>query len=69
MAEPMKAMQDGMAMMKGMGGMGDPKRMPADMAWRHNMMMQHVEMMQMMQMMQMMMNMMMQRMPPAAAQQ
>lgn len=58
MAEHMKAMQGGMAMMKGMGGMGDPKRMPADMAWRHNMMTQHMEMMQMM--------MMMQRMPHAA---
>ncbi len=69
MAEHMKAMQGGMAMMKGMsgmsgmggmGGMGDPKGMPADMTERHKMMMQHMEMMQMM------MDMMMQRMPPAA---
>ena len=66
MAEHMKAMQGGMAMMKGMsgmGGMGDPKAMPADMAQRHKMMTQH------MAMMQTMMDMMSQRMPPAAGQQ
>lgn len=67
MADHMKAMQDGMAMMKemhggmqgmqGMGGMGDGKGMPADMAKRHQMMTDH------MGMMQMMMAMMMQRMP------
>jgi hypothetical protein len=71
MAEHMKAMQDGMAMMKemhggmqgmqGMGGMGEGKAMPADMAKRHQMMTDH------MAMMQMMMDMMMQRMPPMAA--
>ena len=60
MAEHMKAMQGGMAMMKGMGGMGDPKAMPAPMAQHHQMMMKHMEMMQAM------MDMMMQRMPPAA---
>ena len=62
MAEHMKAMQDGMAMMKemhgmqGMGGMGEGKGMPADMAKRHEMMTEH------MAMMQTMMDMMMQRM-------
>jgi len=73
MADHMKAMQDGMAMMKemhggmggmsgmaGMGGMADGKGMPADMAARHQMMTDH------MAMMQMMMDMMMDRMPPAS---
>ena len=72
MAAHMKAMQDGMAMMKdmhggmqgmggmaGMGGMGDGKAMPADMARRHQMMTDH------MAMMQLMMDMMKQRMPAA----
>ena len=61
MADHMKAMQGGMGMMKGMSGMGamgDPKGMSADMAQHHKMMTQHMEMMQMM------MDMMMQRMPP-----
>ena len=73
MADHMKAMQEGMAMMKkmhggmqgmgGMGGMGGmagmdhSKGMPAGMAQRHQMMTEH------MAMMQMMMDMMMQRMP------
>ena len=65
MADHMKAMQGGMAMMKemnampaggGMGGMG----MPADMSKRHSMMAEH------MAMMQMMMDMMADRMPPAS---
>lgn len=55
MAEHMKAMQGGMAMMK------DKSAMPADMAGRHQMMMQRMDMMQSM------MEMMMQRMPPAPA--
>jgi len=77
MADHMKAMQGGMAMMKemhggmqgmqgmgatgGMAGMGDGKGMPADMAKRHQMMTDH------MAMMQMMMDMMADRMPPAPA--
>ena len=68
MADHMKAMQDGMSMMKemqgmgdmqGMAGMGDGKGMPADMAKRHQMMTDH------MTMMQMMMDMMADRMPVA----
>jgi len=70
MADHMKAMQDGMEMMKDTGGMagmgptgpmagamGDGKGMPAEMAKRHQMMEGRMEMMQMM------MEMMMQRMP------
>ncbi|MBT9524707.1 MAG: hypothetical protein IV105_05565 [Rhizobacter sp.] len=73
MAEHMKAMQDGMQMMKGMGGgmgggmgagpgmgpMGGmgAKGMPADMGQRQKMMEDRMDMMQMM------MDMMMQRMP------
>ena len=60
----MKAMQDGMAMMKqmhGMGGMDDGKGMPADMAKRQQTMADH------MAMMQMMMDMMADRMPAAPA--
>ena len=72
MADHMKAMQDGMAMMKvmhggmqgmpSMGAMGDGKGMPAEMAKRHQMMTDH------MAMMQTMMDMMSQRMAamPAA---
>lgn len=73
MADHMKAMQGGMAMMKemhggmrggmpgmsGMGGMGESKAIPADMAKRHQMMTDH------MASMQMMMDMMSDRMPPA----
>ncbi|MDI1252498.1 hypothetical protein [Thermomonas sp.] len=70
MADHMKAMQGGMAMMKdmqgmygmqGMGAIGDGKGMPADMAKRQQMMTDH------MAMMQMMMNMMADRMPAAPA--
>lgn len=85
MADHMKAMQGGMAMMNEMhamhagsgtggmgmmgsrgggapmGGMGNGKGMPADMAARQQMMADH------MAMMQMMMDMMADRMPPAAA--
>ena len=62
MADHMKAMQDGMAMMGGMrgAGMGDMKGMQGmsgDMAAHHRMMAQRMEMMQMM------MQMMMDRMP------
>jgi hypothetical protein len=65
MADHMKSMQDGMEMMTGMGGMGaamgsgmgDGKRMPADMAKRQQMMEGRMEMMQTM------MEMMMQRLP------
>lgn len=66
MADHMKAMQGGMAMMKemhggmqAMDGMGEGNVMPADMAKRHQMMTDH------MASMQMMMNMMSDRMPPA----
>ena len=57
MAEHMKTMQDGMAMMHGMspGGMSG---MPKDMAARQQMMEKHMEMMQSM------MQMMMDRLPP-----
>lgn len=63
MAGHMKAMQDGMGMMKGisgkggkgpmggtggMGAMTDPKGMPADMAKHPQMMERHMDMMQMM---------------------
>lgn len=63
MADHMKAMQDGMQMMKGMGTMGgmDAKGMPADMAQRQRMMESRMDMMQMM------MDMMMQRMPASGA--
>ena len=66
MAEHMKTMQDGMAMMDGMGGagMGGMKGMPGmtgDMAAHHQMMEKRMEMMQTM------MKMMMDRMPAAPA--
>ncbi len=66
MPEHMKAMQDGMQMMKGMGGMGDMKGMPmpgmtAEMSAHHQMMEKR------MQMMDTMMPMMMDRMPAPAA--
>jgi hypothetical protein len=70
MADHMKAMQEGMAMMKethggmqGMGGMDHRKGMSVGMAQRHRMMTDH------MAMMQMMMDMMMQRMPASPADQ
>lgn len=56
MADHMKAMQGGMQMMKGMGGMG-AKGAPSDLAQRQRMMEGRMDMMQMM------MDMMMQRMP------
>ena len=66
MADHMKAMQGGMAMMKemhggmqGMSAMGEANAMSADMAKRHQMMADH------MASMQMMMNMMADRVPPA----
>ena len=64
MAEHMKTMQDGMGMMKsmggkGMGGMSDPKAKPADMAQRQQMMEQRMDMMQGM------MEMMVDRLPPS----
>ena len=67
MADHMKAMQDGMAMMKetqgmsGMTSMGDGQVMQAEMAKRRQMMADHTAMMQMM------MDMMSDRMPPAPA--
>jgi len=71
MADHMKAMQEGMAMMKemhggmggmsGMAGMDHSKGMPAGMAQRHQMMTEHMAMMQMMT------DMMSDRMPPAPA--
>ena len=45
MAEHMKTMQDGMGMMKGMGGMAGPKGPPNGMAERQTMMEQRMEMM------------------------
>jgi hypothetical protein len=76
MADHMKAMQGGMAMMNdmsgmgatgakpamaGMGAMGGGKDMPTDMAMHHRMMAQRMDMMQMM------IEMMMDRMPPTPA--
>jgi hypothetical protein len=63
MADHMKAMQGGMQMMSGMGGMGSatcmrgPQGQPADMGKCQQLMEQRMDMMQMM------MEMMMQRMP------
>ena len=52
MGEHMKTMQEGMSMMKGMGGMGGPKSPPTSMAERQTMMEQRMDMMQtMMEMM------------------
>ncbi len=65
MADHMKAMQGGMAMMKegngGMQGMGGAQGTAPDMAMHHRMMADH------MVMMQMMMDMMSDRMPPVPA--
>ena len=66
MADHMKSMQDGMGMMKGMGGMGamsGPKASPADMAQRQ------AQMEQRMDMMQTMMEMMADRLPQSPAKQ
>ena len=46
MTEHMKTMQDGMGMMKGMGGMTGPKSPPSSMSERLTMMEQRMEMMQ-----------------------
>ena len=52
MAEHMKTMQDGMGMMKGMGGMAGSKSPPSSMTERQTMMEQRMDMMQtMMEMM------------------
>lgn len=74
MADHMKAMHDGMGMMKGMSGMSGPmagmstmgagpdaRGMPGDMAKQNQMMDKRMDMMQMM------MEMMMDRMPPSPA--
>ncbi len=61
MADHMKAMQDGMAMMKGMGGMTGPKGPRTDMSQRQAMMEQRMDMMQTM------MEMMADRLPQAPA--
>jgi hypothetical protein len=65
MAEHMKAMQGGMAMMGGMAGADKDSMkggMPSDMATHHQMMEKRMEMMETM------MQMMMDRLPPPAAQ-
>ena len=46
MAEHMKTMQEGMGMMKGMGGMTGPKSPPTNMTERQAMMEQRMDMMQ-----------------------
>ena len=61
MAEHMKTMQDGMGMMKGMGGMAGTKSPPTDMTQRHAMMEQRMDMMQTM------MEMMVDRLPQTPA--
>ena len=61
MAEHMKTMQDGMGMMKGMGGMAGPKGPPSSMTERQTMMEQRMEMMQTM------MEMMVDRLPQTPA--
>ena len=63
MSEHMKTMQDGMAMMKGMGGMTGPKSPPTDMTHRQTMMEQRMDMMQTM------MEMMVDRLPQPTARQ
>ena len=59
MAEHMKTMQEGMVMMKGMGGMAGPKSPPDTMTERQTMMEQRMDMMQTM------MEMMVDRLPSA----
>ncbi len=61
MAEHMKTMQEGMGMMKGMGGMAGAKSPPADMPQRQAMMEQRMDMMQTM------MEMMVDRLPQTPA--
>ena len=63
MAEHMKTMQDGMGMMKGMGGMAGPKSPPTNMTERQTMMEQRMDMMQTM------MEMMADRLPQSPAKQ
>ena len=46
MADHMQTLQDGMGMMKGMGGMTGPDRPPAGMSQRQSMMEQRMDMMQ-----------------------
>ena len=61
MAEHMKTMQEGMDMMKGMGGMGGPKSPATNMTERQTMMEQRMDMMQTM------MEMMVDRLPQTPA--
>ena len=61
MAAHMKTMQEGMGMMKSMGGMTDAKGMPVDMPQRQTMMEQRMDMMQSM------MEMMVDRLPQSPA--
>ena len=61
MGEHMKTMQEGMGMMKGMGGMAGAKSPPADMPQRQAMMEQRMDMMQTM------MEMMVDRLPQTPA--
>ena len=61
MTEHMKTMQDGMGMMKGMGGMAGPKSPPTNMTERQTMMEQRMDMMQTM------MEMMVDRLPQTPA--
>ena len=61
MADHMKTMQEGMSMMKGMGGMAAPKSPPSNMTERQTMMEQRMDMMQTM------MEMMVDRLPQAPA--
>ena len=61
MAEHMKSMQEGMDMMKGMGGMGGPKSPATNVPERQTMMEQRMDMMQTM------MEMMVDRLPPTPA--
>ena len=63
MAEHMKSMQGGMAMMGGMGGMGGMGDMKGMQGMSGDMMAHHQMMAKRMEMMQMMMKMMMDRMP------
>ena len=67
MAEHMKSMQGGMAMMGGMGGMGGMGDMKGMQGMSGDMMAHHQMMAKRMEMMQMMMKMMMDRMPDSPA--
>ena len=61
MAGHMKTMQEGMGMMRGLGGMKDPKGPPINMTDRQSMMEQRMDMMQTM------MEMMVDRLPQTPA--